>query len=262
MSAGADAGDDRFYDSYVSTHAGTGGAAAAALVYRRDIRPYLPRRSASCRVLDIGCGQGKLVALMLADGLDAHGVDISPEQVAVAHARGLDRVQLGDLHRYLHETAGTWDAIVATDVLEHLTRRELIRTFDDVRAALRRGGRFIARVPNAVSPTGGHTMYGDFTHQTWFTHRRVAQLAAVTGFDSVRSRACPPPVHGLTSLVRSVVWGLIGGAWKLALMAETGQLRGHIVTQNLTFVAASGELAVSRPVTRAAVSVDSERQPA
>jgi hypothetical protein len=47
------------------------------------------------------------------------------------------------------------------------------------------------------------------------------------------------PVHGLSSAVRALVWKPVSGLLKLALAAETGVLRGHIITQNLTFVARS-----------------------
>ena len=40
-----------------------------------------------------------------------------------------------------------------------------------------------ARVPNAVSPLGGHIRNGDFTHQTSFTARSIRQLAAAAGFE-------------------------------------------------------------------------------
>jgi cyclopropane fatty-acyl-phospholipid synthase-like methyltransferase len=185
-------------------------------------------------VLDIGCGQGELVRLLAGDGFDAWGVDVSPEQVALARC---DRVAQGDFHTYLRACASEWDAVVATDVLEHLTRAELVATFDEVRQALRPGGVFVARVPNAVSPMGGHTMFGDFTHETWFTRRSVAQLAAVAGFTGVAVHACPPPVHGLASAARALLWKPVSGLLKLALAVETGPLRGHIVTQNLAFVA-------------------------
>ncbi|MEV0155920.1 class I SAM-dependent methyltransferase [Micromonospora sp. NPDC050686] len=231
-------GESRFYQTYTSDHAGPSDRRACALAYRRDIRPYLRRSSGRpCRVLDIGCGQGDLVELMLADGIDAYGIDISAEQVAVAHSKGVDRVRLGDFHGPLRAEAESWDAIVATDLLEHLSRDDLLRTFDEVLAALRPGGVFLARVPNAVSPTGGHVMYGDITHRTWFTCRSVAQLASAAGFGSVAVSACPPAVHGFASLLRSAVWWPISAAWKVALAAETGQLRGHVVTQNLVFVA-------------------------
>ena len=225
---------DKLYESYATTHAGRGDAVAAGLAYRRDIRPHLP---AGGRVLDIGCGQGALVRLLAADGFDAHGVDVSPEQVEIARSAGLDRVELGDFHDRLRGSPGRWDAVVATDVLEHLSRDEVVAAFDSVRAALGPGGVFVARVPNAVSPMGGHTMFGDLTHETWFTRRSVAQLAAVAGFAAVAVFSCPPAMHSLASAVRVLVWKPVSGLLKLALAAETGQLRGHIVTQNLTFVA-------------------------
>ena len=81
---------------------------------------------------------------------------------------------------------GELAAVTATDLLEHLTKPEVLATFDAAAAALRPGGRFIARVPNAVSPFGGHIRYGDFTHETWFTARSVRQLAAAAGFGPVR----------------------------------------------------------------------------
>jgi 2-polyprenyl-3-methyl-5-hydroxy-6-metoxy-1,4-benzoquinol methylase len=202
-----------------------------------DITAALREHGSGNRVLDIGCGQGELVRLLLADGFDAWGVDISPEQVALAQSAGLDRAVHGDFHAYLRARAGEWDAVVATDVLEHLARAELLATFDDVRQALRPSGLFVARVPNAVSPMGGHTMFGDVTHETWFTRRSVAQLAAVAGFSGIAVHACPPAVHGPASAARAVLWRLVSGLLKLALATETGQLRDHIVTQNLTFVA-------------------------
>lgn len=236
-SEGSQAFRERLYESYSSTHAGLTSSVASAIIYRRDIRPHLPTLALGQRVLDIGCGQGELVALLTADGFLASGIDVSPEQVRLAHAAGRVHVRQGDFHDYLSASRGEWDAIVATDVLEHMNRQELLPTFDAIRAALKPNGLFLARVPNAVSPTGGHIMYGDITHQTWFTRHSVAQLAAVAGFAHVQTYACPPPVHGLRSSCRAAIWALISGLLKLALVAETGQLRGHIVTQNLTFVA-------------------------
>ena len=79
---------DRLYEAYASQHAGCGSGEATALIYRRDIRPALPAPRAGL-VVDIGCGQGELVRLLLADGYDAEGIDVSPEQVALARAAGL-----------------------------------------------------------------------------------------------------------------------------------------------------------------------------
>jgi 2-polyprenyl-3-methyl-5-hydroxy-6-metoxy-1,4-benzoquinol methylase len=233
---------DRLYEAYASQHAGRSDGEAATLIYRRDIRPGLPGPSAG-PVLDIGCGQGALVRLLLADGYDAEGVDVSPEQVAVARAAGLDRVQGGDYRAVLEEGPGRYAAVTATDVLEHLTKQEVLDTFDRVAAALMPGGVFIARVPNAVSPFGGHIRYGDFTHESWYTARSIRQLAAAAGFASVAVLPCSPVVHGLPSAARWLLWKPVSALCKIALAAETGTVRGHVVTQNLTFAARKADAA-------------------
>ena len=85
----------RLYEAYASQCAGHGGGEAAALVYRRDIRPLLLPPAAG-PAIDLGCRQGELVRLLHADGFDAEGIDISPEQVALTQAAGVTRVRQED----------------------------------------------------------------------------------------------------------------------------------------------------------------------
>jgi 2-polyprenyl-3-methyl-5-hydroxy-6-metoxy-1,4-benzoquinol methylase len=237
MTEGADslaALRNRLYESYVSQHSGSAPDETTRRIYRRDIRPLLPP-PATGPVLDIGCGCGQLVRCLLEDGYQAGGIDVSPEQVALAHGSGLEQIQQGDYVELLAQHTGQLGAVTATDLLEHLTKPEVLATFDAVATALTPGGVFVARVPNAVSPFGGHIRYGDFTHETWFTAQSVRQLAAAAGLGPVTVIGCPPPVHGLASAVRLAMWKPVSGLFKLALAAETGAPRGHIVTQNLTF---------------------------
>jgi 2-polyprenyl-3-methyl-5-hydroxy-6-metoxy-1,4-benzoquinol methylase len=227
---------DRLYEAYASQHAGHGQSDATPLIYRRDIRPALPPPQAG-PVIDIGCGQGELVRLLFSDGYDACGIDVSPEQVALARAAGLNRVQEGDYRKILAGRTGEIAAVTATDVLEHLDKGEVLETFDHVAAALMPGGAFVARVPNALSPFSGRIQYGDFTHESVFTARSIRQLTAAAGFSSVIVLPCPPVAHGVVSAARAVLWKPISAMYKVALAAETGEIHGHIVTQNLTFVA-------------------------
>jgi SAM-dependent methyltransferase len=225
----------RLYGTYGAQHAVHATGRTTSWVYRRDIRPALPPGNG--RVIDLGCGRGELVRLLLADGFDAEGIDISPEQVRRAHAAGVTRVRHGDYREFLGAQPGRYAAVTATDLLEHLTKPEVLDTFDSVAAALVAGGVFVARVPNAASPLGGHIRHGDFTHESSFTPGSIRQLAAVSGLDLIAVRACPPVVHGVVSALRAALWKPISACWQLALAAETGVLRGNIVTANLTFVA-------------------------
>ena len=108
-------------------------------------------------------------------------VDLSPEQVAIAQDAGLNQVDHGAYRQLLTERQGQMSVITATDLLELLTQDEVLDTFDRVVRALKPGGVFVARIPNAVSPLGGHIRYGDFTHESSYTARSVRQLAAAAG---------------------------------------------------------------------------------
>lgn len=118
----------------------------------------------------------------------------------------------------------------------------MLQTSDDVAAALAPGGVFVGRVPNAVSPLGGHIQAGDFTHQTSFTARSIPQLAMAADFNAVLARSSPPVAHRLASAARVMVWQVVSACYRIALAAETGMLRGHIVTMNLTFAARKGSV--------------------
>lgn len=224
----------RMYEAYSSTHAGVANEATGAIAFRRDILPHLPD-SRSVAVMDLGCGQGELVKQFVLHGYaNARGIDISPEQVELAHAAGVAQVELGDYRQGFD--GSQLDVVTATDFFEHLTKFEVLEALDKIHDALRPGGVLILRVPNSVSPFAGNFRYGDITHETSFTARSLRQLGAAARFGAVRAFACPPPVHGAKSLARRAVWKAASGAMKLTLAAETSALRGHLVTQNLVAV--------------------------
>ncbi|SHG29830.1 Methyltransferase domain-containing protein [Jatrophihabitans endophyticus] len=224
----------RFYRAYATTHAGVRASADDDLAFRRDVYPHLPADRA-IRTLDVGCGQGGLVRALRDCGYAAaEGIDVSPEQVELAHAAGIASVTLGDFRSDL--PPASFDVVTATDFLEHLSKDEVVEAFDRVLDLLVPGGRFIARVPNMVSPFAGNYHFGDFTHETAFTARSLRQIGSATGFDQADVHPCDPIRHGLISNVRGLVWRVFSLAMKLSLASETGVLRGHLVTQNVVAV--------------------------
>jgi SAM-dependent methyltransferase len=227
------------YESYATTHAGIGEMTALRAL--GEVVRHLPADRGK-PVVDLGCGQGGLVAAIQASGYRlARGIDISPEQVALAKQRGIEGVEQGDVLDVLSASPGQFGAVTATDFFEHLTRDELLNLMPRIRGALTSDGVLIGRVPNAVSPFGGNYRHGDLTHESWFTARSVRQLMAVSGFGRVDVFPSEPAPHGLISVLRRFIWKFYSGFFKLGLAAETGFLRGNIVTQNLIFVAHADE---------------------
>lgn len=121
------------------------------------IRGYL-RGEASLRILNAGCGSGELSFLLAADGHTVMGIDPAEEYIALAK-QALPQAlasrcffQVGTIEEF--ESARPFDAVVATDVLEHIE--------DDARAAQRLsalvkdGGKLIVTVPALPSLFGFH----------------------------------------------------------------------------------------------------------
>jgi cyclopropane-fatty-acyl-phospholipid synthase len=80
------------------------------------------------RVLDIGCGYGRIVEAAKERGARATGITISPPQVAANTARGLD-VQLCNYRNLFRDGArehweGAFSGIVANGSLEHFVQAE------------------------------------------------------------------------------------------------------------------------------------------
>jgi SAM-dependent methyltransferase len=81
---------------------------------------YLPEQK-DVRILDLGCGYGAfLYFLKEADYSRLRGVDVSPEQVALAHELGLIEVEQRDIVDYVAaEPDESTDIVILFDVLEH-----------------------------------------------------------------------------------------------------------------------------------------------
>lgn len=109
-------------------------------------------------VVDLGTGRGELLAVAIEMGASfAHGVEYSPDAVAMAHttlaAHGVtDRAEvlLADA-RSIPLGDGVADLVCMVDVVEHLTPEELSLALGEAHRLLRPGGRVVAHtMPNRL----------------------------------------------------------------------------------------------------------------
>ena len=113
----------------------------------RDRLRFVSHLEPGSRVLEVGAGDGKLVAAMRAAGLDARGIDPSPAACAAARSIGVEVANVGIDEAEL--PAASEDAVVVWHALEHLDRpgEALAR----IRGWLRPGGSLVVAVPNLAS---------------------------------------------------------------------------------------------------------------
>lgn len=234
---------ERLYSDYVSS--GQSGAIAGAAEFeirapylRQVVARYFPEDRDS-RILDLGCGAGAMLHFARLGGYHAlRGIDASPEQVASAKRLGLDCVERGDALAALRTAAAqSVDVIVAFDLLEHLTKDEVVDFIDTAHRALADDGRIILHLPNAESPFVGAVLYGDFTHQLAFTRHSLEQLTHAAGFRRIECHEVRPLPHGIKSSIRWALWPVFRLMLRAANAIETGDSgAGAVLSRNMLVV--------------------------
>src|SRR6266480_3264163 len=183
---------DRFYKSYLSTHShATFGSVDRDLISRGPylkalIKRWLPKNMDES-ILDLGCGYGALLYFLRNAGYQKlRGVDSSSESVNAAKKLGLNFVEFGDVLKTLLEARdSSYDMLISFDILEHLTRDEILLCADQAYRILKPGGKWLIHVPNAEGIFSGSVFFGDLTHETLFTRQSLRQVMSVAGFKNV-----------------------------------------------------------------------------
>ena len=93
---------------------------------RPDLAVIAANVAPGSRVLDVGCGDGTLIAALRDKGVDARGLEIDPANVTAAIARGQSVVQ-GDANRDLADYPGdAFDYAILSQTLQTTERPDRI----------------------------------------------------------------------------------------------------------------------------------------
>lgn len=238
---------EAMYARYATTHSGLKDEAVEAVIIRRQILPLLSKHDAGGQdIVDVGCGQGGAVRALRSLGfIHTRGIDRSPEQVDIARGAGTVGVQCADYREWL-PAEGPFDALLALDLLEHLSLPELYEFGTLACRSLRAGGRLVVRSPNGASPTGGIYQYGDLTHRTVLSPRSFVQLMRTVGFADVGVQPVFPPVHGMKSGMRAGLARAVAAGWSAVVAVETGERRAVVTPNFVGWATVAGDAATGR----------------
>jgi 2-polyprenyl-3-methyl-5-hydroxy-6-metoxy-1,4-benzoquinol methylase len=129
------------------------------------------------RVLEIGFGSGDFLIFLKEEGFVCDGIERRDVHNERLQALGINATTtpLGDL------PADHYDAVFAFDVLEHMTKPEMIDAMVQIERVLKPGGHLLARFPNGASPFGQFSHHGDLTHLIALTPGSFAQACSIAG---------------------------------------------------------------------------------
>jgi O-antigen chain-terminating methyltransferase len=157
---------DALYVSFEDTFRG-----ARADIKERS-RVYLPFfqnskiGSREMPILDVGCGRGEWLELLLENKLVARGIDTNRILLEYCREAGLDVEESDILVHLKNQPDRSLGAVTGFHIIEHLPFDILIQVFDETIRTLRPGGIAIFETPNPQNVlVGSNNFYMDFTHR-------------------------------------------------------------------------------------------------
>ncbi len=147
---------------------------------------YLPMFTTCRQVVDLGCGDGDFVALLLAQGIDAVGVDADDKVHAAAQAKGLPLIHQNVFDYLAAAPDSSVDGIFCAHLVEHLAYPQVIELVRQTQRILRPGGRIVLATPDCRTLFSHLEMfYLHFGHVSFYHPRLLCFMLTHAGFGDV-----------------------------------------------------------------------------
>lgn len=147
---------------------------------------YLPYFANCKKVVDLACGDADFVALLLAQGIDAVGVDADVKTCADAQAKGLPVICQNVFDYLAAAPSDSVDGIFSAHLVEHLAYPQVIELIQQAMRILRPGGRIVLVTPDCRSLFSHLEMYYlHFGHVSFYHPRLLRFLLEHEGFGDI-----------------------------------------------------------------------------
>jgi SAM-dependent methyltransferase len=183
---------DAMADAYTAF---IGDAFAGYPLHHVMVRAFadLVRQAGGGLVADVGCGPGHVTAYLRDRGVDAFGVDLSPQLVATARAANPGvRFDVGDMGS-LEIASGTLAGVLANYSIIHTPPDALPATLTELSRVVAPGGHLLVAF-QALDDAGRTAEHFDHkVSPAWrYSPDHVAELLAQTGADEVARLVIAP----------------------------------------------------------------------
>lgn len=141
------------------------GDSANLKVLQQDYLNFFPPPEAIGKIVDIGCGRGEMVEVLIQAGYEALGVDMDTGMVETCEAKGLPVLQDNAIHYLEGASEGSLKGIFCAQVIEHLLTSEIERFLVLSLERLRPGGVLVVETinPRSLHALGNH-FFADLSH--------------------------------------------------------------------------------------------------
>lgn len=153
---------------------------------KNQLQRYIPLFTGHTPVLDLGCGRGEFVSMLLEAGMEARGYDLSLSMLKEAQKNNLPCHQ-GDILEILKQSeSGSIGGIFSAQVIEHIPTETLRQLVNEAFRVLRPGGILLLETVNPLSLFAYSRIFLlDTTHQSPLHPEFMRYLLKSCAFDEV-----------------------------------------------------------------------------
>ena len=138
------------------------------------------------KLLDLGCGCGFLVYFLKRKGFkDVTGIDLNEKLISIAKSRVDAQFIVGNGIEHLRKHGLRYDIVFLWNVLEHISKEQIIDSLKVLHASLSDNGFMVIRTPNMTNLMSQGNFCDDFTHRSGFTEQSIEQVARQAGFSHI-----------------------------------------------------------------------------
>ncbi|WP_296250642.1 methyltransferase domain-containing protein [Pseudomonas sp. UBA4194] len=172
-----------FYRAFEDRHRGTRELISQRQqVYLPFIQPLLELAD-ECAAVDLGCGRGEWLEILITCGFNAQGIDLDSGMLEACKERGLPAWE-SDALAFLATLEDDSQSVVSGfHIAEHVPFPDLQTMVAEALRVLKPGGILILETPNAENlVVGTNSFYLDPTHERPIPHLLLSFLTEHTGF--------------------------------------------------------------------------------